>query len=178
MEINSIQDLVTKAQAAYADGKYLLAAEQFEAAASGYQARGDALQAAEMANNRSVALLQAGEAQAALEAVGETEAQFREAGEVGKQAMAVGNRAAALDALKRLDEAEAEYQRSANLLDAAGETEMRAHVMKSLAALQIRRGKQADALLNMQAGLTGKKKPSLRERLLSKLLDIPFKLGR
>lgn len=177
MEIKEIQNVVAEAKDAFQHGKYAQAAEGFATALKSYQTLNDDLMAAETANNLSVALLQAGEPEAALEAVGSTEETFNQAGDVSKQAIAIGNRASALEALKRLDEAEAEYQRCADLLEAAGESEMRVHVMKSLAALQIRRGKQVDALISMQAGLRGKKNRSLKERLLSKLLEFPFKLG-
>jgi tetratricopeptide (TPR) repeat protein len=122
--------------------------------------------AAEMENNRSVALLQAGKAEEALEAVKGTEMIFKQAGDELKQAMAIGNRAAALDALNQLEEAETAYHQSATLLKSIGETELHAHVMKSLSALQIRKGKKLEGIVNMQAGLEGIENPNYPSNFL------------
>jgi tetratricopeptide (TPR) repeat protein len=176
MEIKDLEELTSEAKEAYQHGEYRKAAQLYETAVSGYRTQSKFLMAAEMANNQSVALLQAGEAQAALEAVSATDEVFKEAGDYVKQAMAVGNRAAALEALNRLEEAEAAYQFCADLLKAAGETDLRAHVMQSLSAIQIRQGKQLEGITSMQAGLLGLERPSLRQRILKKLLDIPYKL--
>ena len=64
--------------------------------------------------------------------------------------MAIGNRAAALDALDRMDEAEAEYVRCADMLKELGENELRAEVFKALSALQLRSGRQLEALGSMK----------------------------
>ena len=176
MEIKDLEELTSKAKEAYQHGEYRKAAQLYETAVNGYRAQSKYLMAAEMANNQSVALLQAGEAQAALEAVSATDEVFKEAGDYVKQAMAVGNRAAALEALKRLEEAEAAYQFCADLLKAAGETDLRAHVMQSISTIQIRHGKQFEGITSMHAGLLGLESPSLRQRILKKLLDIPNKL--
>jgi tetratricopeptide (TPR) repeat protein len=129
-----------------------------------------------MANNCSVALLQAGEAQAALDAVAGTPGEFAAAGETRLQAMALGNQAAALDALDRLEEAEPLYLQAADLLQSVGETDLRAHLLQSLARLQLRSGRQLEALASMQAGIDGLQRPSLKQRLIKRLLKRPFDL--
>ena len=68
------------------------------------------LLAAEMSNNESVALLQAGQPGRALEAARGTDALFASASDPKRQAMALGNQAAALDALGRSDEALETYR--------------------------------------------------------------------
>jgi tetratricopeptide (TPR) repeat protein len=179
MDIKNPDQLAEEAKKAYQKGKYGKASEVFQLAATSYQAQNNHIMAAEMANNRSVALLQAGDAEAALEAVKGTEKIFNQAGHEVKKAMAIGNRAAALDALNQLDEAELAYQQSAALLKSIGETELHAHVMKSLSALQIRKGKKLEGIINMQAGLEGIENPTLKQRILKKLLKLPFKfIGR
>jgi tetratricopeptide (TPR) repeat protein len=179
MDIIDPEKLAEEGKKAYQRGKYSEASEKFQLAATGYQAQNNHLLVAEMKNNLSVALLQAGNAQAALEAVTGTEEVFKQAEDEVKQAMAIGNRAAALEVLKHLDEAEVAYQQSATLLKSNGETELYAHVMKSLSALQIRKGKQIEGIVNMKAGLEGIENPTLKQRILKKLLKLPFKfVGR
>jgi tetratricopeptide (TPR) repeat protein len=74
----------------------------------------DELNAAEMKNNESVALLQAGKAKEALQATDGTEEVFQKAGDIKRQGIAVSNRAAALEGLKKWKEALAEYDRAAS----------------------------------------------------------------
>jgi tetratricopeptide (TPR) repeat protein len=178
-EILSIKELVKEAQRAYQGGDYLLAARTFEAAANALTAQGNLLEAAEQQNNACVAYLQAGESQAAVAAVERTVEVFAAAGDVRRQGLALGNLGSALEAAGRLDEAALAYQRSAEALRDTGETQMRLHVLQSLSALQLRTGRQLQALATMQAGLNGAGKLTVQQRMLKKILDIPFKmLGR
>lgn len=167
-------DLVKTAQRAYESGDYPAAARSFLAAAQGYQARGEALTAAEMQNNASVAWLQHGDGAAALKAVEGTPQIFAAAGDLRRQGMALGNLAAALEGTRQLEEAAEVYQQAADVLKQAGEGELRAHTLKALSVLQLRSGKQLLALATMQAGVDGIEKPSLREKALKKLLKLPF----
>jgi tetratricopeptide (TPR) repeat protein len=176
MKIQTPKELSKAGETAYQAGDYLEAAQHFEVAAMGHAAQGENLMAAEMSNNQSVALLQAGEAQAALESATDTDDIFAVAGDTRRQAMAIGNQAAALDALGRLEEAEEAYQRSAALFTEIGEDKLRANVMQSLSQLQLRTGRQLEALATMQSGIEDIKRPSLRQRILKKLLKTPFKL--
>jgi hypothetical protein len=128
--------------------------------------------AAEMKNNQGVALLQGKQAQAALEAVGGTEAVFEQAGDLRRQGMALANQASALAVLKRREEAATLYERAADVLAQAGEDQLRADVMRSLAALKVRKGQGLDALIAMQDGLGGVKAPTLKQRILKKLLHL------
>ncbi len=162
--------LAEEGRALYGRGDYAGAAGRFEQAAEGYRLAGEAVLAAEMANNVSVARLQAKDAAGALAAVEGTAAVFEQAGERLKLAMAYGNRAAALDGLGKLAEAEADYERSSALLKELGEHELRADVMKALTALQIRSGRNLEALASMDIGLAGVKNLSLKHRFLQKIL--------
>lgn len=175
-ELVTPKQLAKEAQQAYKQGDYVAAARAFEAAAQGYQSLEDKLSVAEMYNNSSVAYLQAGDGDSALRVVLGTPEIFSEAGDGLRHGMALGNLGAALEAVGRLDEAIQAYQQSAELLKQADETDMRARVMQSLSALQLRTGHQLEALASMQAGLDGLKKPSPRQRVLRKLLDMPSKV--
>jgi hypothetical protein len=74
-----------------------------------------------MSSNRSVALLQAGDAREALQAAQGLERVFALAGDTRRQAMALGNEAAALDALNQNKVALEKYQQCAELLKQAGD---------------------------------------------------------
>jgi tetratricopeptide (TPR) repeat protein len=170
------KQLEVEARAAYQAGDFIKAAQVFQAAEGGYDIGGNELMAAEMANNRSVALLQAGEAEAALQAlVGKKEA-FVQEGDLSGQAITLGNQAAALEALKRLDEASEAYTSSAELFRQSGEDEFFTATMQSLSALQLRTGKPLDALVSMQAGINRVNQPGIKQRLLKRILNLPFKL--
>jgi len=175
-EVLNPQQITKEAQSAYKAGDYVAAAQSFEAARQGYLSANDLVMAAEMANNVSVALLQAGDAQRALEAVEGTDIVFKEAGERKRQAMALGNRAAALEALKRSEEAEQAYWQSAEILKDLDEKDLRLSVMQSISALQLRTGKQFQAVATMHSGMENLEKPTPKQRFLKRLLSIPMNL--
>ncbi len=109
-------------------------------------------------------------------AVVDTISIFQEAGDTRRLAMAYGNQAAALEALGQLEAAEAAYQQSADLLAEVGEDQLRASVMRSVSELQLRQGRHLEAVAAMQTGLGGLKRPKPKQRLIRRLLDMPFKL--
>jgi tetratricopeptide (TPR) repeat protein len=158
----------------YECGNYQNAALFFDAAQVGYTTAGDIQNSAEMANNSSVAYLRAGKAEAALKAVQGTDDTFAQFGDLHRQGMAVGNKAAALDALGRLQEAAEAYQQSIDLLSQSKDDELRTFASQSLSSLQLRMGQQLQALATMQSGMEGIKHPSFKQRLLNRLLKIPF----
>lgn len=163
-------------KSAYEREEYEQAARAFEAAERGYAAAGDPLNAAEMANNRSVSLLQNGDAQGALDAVGTTVEVFAQAKDTRRQAMALGNQAAALAGLGKREEAEKLYWESARLLNDIGETALRASVLQAISRLQLRSERYMEAVASMQSGLDKVEKPSWTQRFLKKLLQIPSRL--
>lgn len=173
-EIYSPQALEKKGKNAYRNGEFVQAAEAYKAAQEAFSAANDESNAAEMANNCSVAYLQAEQAEQALEAVEGTAEIFASLGDLRRQGMALGNYAAALEALDRVEEAVDLYQQSADVLAQAGEDQLRANAMQSLSGLQFRSGRQLEALASMQSGLEGVKKPSAKQRMLKRLLNVPF----
>lgn len=166
----SPQALADEAKSTYHQGQYEAAIGIFALAADGYSAQGDVLMSAEMKNNQCVALLQVKKAQMALDTVAGTDAIFAAAGDLRRQGMALANEASALDALKRRQEAASLYERAAELLKQAGEDQLRVDVLRSLAALKIWKGQGVDAVITMQDGLNGVKEPSLKQRILKKIL--------
>ncbi len=178
MDITSPQQLAAEAQTAYQKADYLGAAQLFKAAAEGYKIAEQPLPAAEMANDCSVAYVKAGKPDLALEAVQGTDQVFAENGDILRQAMALGNQAAALEGLNQLDQSLTAYQKSAELLQSIGETELRAYVMQSMSAIQLRRGQFLEAYTTMGVGVMGLDKPTLSQKILKSLIQLPFKFIR
>jgi len=175
-EALSTKQLVDEAQRAYKRGEYLSAGRGYEAAAESYQVSGEQVMAAEMLNNSSVAYLQSGDGDAALRVVKDTPAVFAQAGDLRRQGIALGNLGAALEAVGSKEAALEAYRQSADLLQQAGEDSLRANVLQSISALQMKTGHQLEALATMQAGIEGLDHPSPKQRFLKKLLNLPFKI--
>lgn len=158
--------LDARGKEAFANKKFDEAAEFFRQAAEGYTLGRAGLLAAEMRNNMSVALLQAGRAREALEAALGTDRVFAGANDIKRQAMALGNQAAALEGLHRYDEAVEKYERSADLFGSVNEGDMRALVMKSAAALKLKTGKITESAFKMMGSIDVKENPTLFERIM------------
>ncbi len=164
-----------RAQKAYQEGNFQEAVQDFEAAAKAYQAQGQMILAAEMWNNCSVALVQLGNGEEALRMVEPTLSLFREHGDLKRLGIAYGNLAAGLEACGRYAEAQEAYLQSAEYLEKSGDTELRLHALKALSQLQLKQGKQLQALATFQSALEGTSRLSLQQRLLKKLFQIPWK---
>jgi len=156
----------------YEKGKFADAADFFSQAAQAYNDVNDALNAAEMKNNQSVALLQAGRAKEALHVTDGTEEIFEQANDLKRQGIAVGNRAAALEGLKKWDEALVEYDRAAKILEEAGEGDMHSVVRKAAANLNLKRGRITDSQMDVYDSLRLVEKPSLTQRIMKFLMRI------
>ncbi|HZJ21825.1 MAG TPA: hypothetical protein VFD54_00865 [Anaerolineales bacterium] len=159
----------------YQKGNYSAAADLFSQAAQAYAAMQDALNAAEMKNNQSVALLQAGKAKEALSATDGTEKTFENAGDLRRQGIAVGNRAAALEGLKKWNEALAEYERAATLFEQASAGDMHSIVRKAAANLNLKRGRFTDSQMDVYDSLRLVEKPTLTQRIMKFLIRIGVK---
>ena len=162
--------LAEQAQHAYKAREYERAAELFNQAAQEYALGRNGLLSAEMKNNASVALLQAGDPQKALDAALDTDKVFEEAKDIKRRAIAVGNQAAALDELGRWQEALAAYEQSAQLFSEVTEKDMRALMLKSAAGIKLKRGRVSESAYEMMGALEAKANPSLFERILRFLL--------
>ena len=163
--------LAEQGKQAFANRRFDEAAELFSQAAEGYTVGRDGLMSAEMQNNVSVALLQAGKPQESLTAALDTDQVFADAKDVKRQGMALGNQAAALEALNRYDEAAEKYDLAAQLFDQAGEGDLRAMVMKSSAAIKLKSGKVTDSAFKIMGSLDAKDNPSFFERILKFFLS-------
>jgi len=156
----------------YEQGAYLAAADLFSQAAQTYLSAKDELNAAEMKNNQSVALLQAGKAKEALQATDGTEAVFQKAGDVKRQGVAVSNRAAALEGMRQWQDALTEYDRAASLFEQIGEGDMHSIVRKAAANINLKRGRIVDSQMDVYDSLRLVEKPTLTQRLMKFLMRI------
>lgn len=166
--------LAEQGKEAYAKGNHSAAADFFAQAAQAYMEAKDELNAAEMKNNQSVALLQAGRAREALQATEGTEEVFQKAGDIKRQGLAVGNRAAALEGLKKYQDAIAEYERAASLLEQAGEGDMHSVVRKAAANLHLKHGHISAAQMDVYDSLRLVEKPNFTQRILKFFKRIGF----
>jgi hypothetical protein len=164
--------LAANATKVYQEGDFENAARLFGEAASAFQAENNALDAAEMKNNQSVAFLQSGDAQASFDAAHGTAEVFLAAGDMRRTGMARSNEATALETSGRLDEAVQIYRLAADDLEKAGEDQLRATVMMAVAGIQLRKWKIMEALLSMYTGLSVVKQPTLKQKILLGLLKL------
>jgi len=158
--------LAEQGKQAFRNRNFDEAADLFNQAAESYTLGRDGLMAAEMRNNASVALLQAGKPQDSLAAAQDTDQVFAEAKDIKRQGMALGNQAAALEALIRYAEAIEKYDLAAQLFAQAGDGDLRALVMKSSAAIKLKTGKVTDSAFKMMGSLEANEHPSFFERIL------------
>ena len=156
----------------YGKGNYKAAAGLFSQAAQAYSSIGDELNAAEMKNNESVAFLQAGNAREALQAVEGTEDVFLKAGDLKRQGIAISNRAAALEGLKKWKEALVEYDRAASIFEEAGEGDMHSMVRKAMANINMKRLRVNDTQMDVLDSLRLVEKPTLTQRFMKFLMRI------
>ena len=156
----------------YEKANYSAAADLFSQAAQAYESVQDPLNAAEMKNNQSVALLQAGNAAGARQATEGTEEIFKKANDLKRQGIAVSNRAAALEGLRQWDEALAEYDRAASILEQAGEGDMHSMVRKTAANIKLKRGRISDSQMDVYDSLRLVEKPTITQRIMKFLMRI------
>ena len=169
---NTAIELSEKGKKAFEKGDFESAIQSFSETADSYLREENFLDAAEAKNNLSVALLQAERAAESLEAAKGTDLIFAEADDKLRQAMALGNQAAALDELGDRDEAITLYQKSASLFGAIGEGDYQETVLKSIAAIELRSGRLQDTAQTMLGSLGAVKKPNIFQRFLKFILRI------
>ena len=167
--------LAERGKQEYELGNYLAAAKLFSQAAQAHASVQDELNAAEMKNNQSVALLQGGKAKEALQATEGTEDIFQKAGDIKRQGIAVSNRAAALEGLKKWSEALSEYDRAATLFEQVGEGDMHSMVRKTAASLHLKRGNITDSQMDVYDSLRLVEKPTLAQRIMKFFIRIGFR---
>jgi len=172
------ETLIKNAKKAYERKEYRQAAKLFSSIAESIPESDDPMQKAEMQNNSSVSWLLAGEPEKALEACLNTDVVFAQGNDIRKQAISLGNQAAAYEALGDTEMAIEKFQVASDLLKEIGDESLRAYVLQNLSGLQLKSGDQFASIATMHTALENKEKLSLKEKFLKKLLRIPFKMMR
>jgi tetratricopeptide (TPR) repeat protein len=160
----------------FQSGDFIIARDDFLHAVEGYTLMGDGCSVAEINNNLSTVYLKLKDAPSAWKAVAGSDVVFEQAGDTRRQALALGNQAAVLEALGKLDQAMEKYEACADLLKKVGDHDNRVIVLQSLSQLQLRKGRQLEAITSMQIALDNKHELGLRERVLNWLLKIFAKI--
>jgi tetratricopeptide (TPR) repeat protein len=111
-----------------------------------------------------------------LKAASGTEEVFAQANDRRRQAMALGNQAAALEELKEYQASLERYRKSADILKELNDTELLSYVLKRISALQARLGKRLESIAAMDAALHIKPKLTIKESFMKFLFDLLFKL--
>lgn len=176
MKKHELENTIESGNKAYQKGDYPSAANYFEKAWAFYSSSDDVINAAEMANNLSVARLKMKDGEGALTAALGTEKVFQEIQDIRREAIALGNQAAALEFLGESERALELYEKCSVLLKETDEKELRAYVLSGISAIQLKTGKQFQAMASMDAALENKNKLSLKEKFLQKLLKVPFRM--
>jgi len=166
------QSTLLKDQAfeAYKNKNFKKAAEIFADCIAVLDKEQDFVSAAEMRNNLSVVLLELKQPEEALAVLEDTDQIFADAKDQNRQAMALGNAGAALQALGQFAEALSAYEASADLFKAIGEKEMRAIILKKISDLQMKTGKQFQALASLEAAYDQNEKKTVKEKVLKGFL--------
>ena len=179
MNDNTPQDaasLEEQGKSLFRSKQYLEAADRFSQAAGEAAARGAITQAAEMRNNQAVALLLAGKPGLAEDALQGTSEVFRDAGDAIKRGMALANQATARKDQGKLPAALEDFSQAAEIFRDAGSSQLYLETMQSISALKLRSRDLAGAVYAMRSGLAAIPKPTWRQKLLHKFLDIPYQL--
>lgn len=161
---------------AYQEGSFQLAADFFLKAQEACKAAEKPLDAAEMANNRSVALLQAGDAHGSLAACIETDKVFAGAGDNRREGLALGNQAAAYKELGQKKESLRLFRLSADRLERAGDRDNLAVVHKTIASLEMETGDNIGAMSSMLDAMRLTEKLTWRQKIMRWLFSIVSKL--
>ncbi|MEW6085277.1 MAG: hypothetical protein AB1607_11840 [Chloroflexota bacterium] len=172
MNDSTASALAEQAKKEYEKGAFLAAATLFSQAVQAYEKANDPLNAAEMKNNQSVALLQGGKASEALQATDGTEKIFADAGDLKRQGISVSNRAAALEGMKKWREALAEYERAASIFEQAGEGDMHSIVRKASANIHLKFGQVNQTGMDIYDSLRLVEKPTFTQRMMKFLMRI------
>jgi len=155
---------------AYKKKNFKAAAQAFSECITLLDEGKDILSAAEMRNNLSVVLLELNKPEEALAILKDTDQVFASSKDQKRQAMAVGNTAAALQALGKFPEALSTYEASADLFKEIGEKELRALTLKKISDLQLKTGKQFQALASLEAAYDQNEQKSTKEKVLKGFL--------
>jgi tetratricopeptide (TPR) repeat protein len=167
----NIAALKDQAFEAYKRKQFPAASGYFERCVQLLDEEEDLLSAAEMRNNLSVVLLELKNPEKSLAVVQGTDQIFAEHNDKKRHAMALGNIASALQALKRLPEALISFEQSAEIFKEIDEKELRSITLKKISDLQLKTGKQFQALASLEASYDQNEKKTVKDKVLKGFLN-------
>ncbi len=170
MNPEEIETIRQQAVKDYNKRKFDAALDGFNTCLVFYENAGDELLAAEMRNNISVTLLGRKEAREAYDIVKGTDEIFASHGDRRRQAMAMANTAAALEALGQKEEALALYEQTLDIFKEIGEKSMRANILRRISDLQIKTKRGYQAIASMEAALDQGEKHSVKDSVFKTAL--------
>ncbi len=170
------EELKKQAQTAYEEQNYSSAVDLFLKAAEIAEKNNLSLDSAELKNNASVAALMNNNASLAFQLAEHTEALFIQAGDKKRAGIALANQASALESLGKNSESFALFSEASRILKEADEKDLRSYILKRMSSLQIKQGKQFEALGSMNAALENASSLSGREKILKRLSNLVMKL--
>ncbi len=169
-------DFLKNAQSAYEAKDYRKAIQLFQKAAEAAEIKGQTLDAAEYKNNASVSSFLAKDFQLAFSLAENTHQFFLDAGDSKRGGIALANQGCALLELGEKKAAMEKFTQADHYLKDAGENDMRSYVLKQISTLQIKQGKQFEALGTINAALDNAETLSRQEKMLKKLSNLVMKL--
>jgi tetratricopeptide (TPR) repeat protein len=147
----------------YNHRNFAQAIQGFQACLEHFESQGDELAVAEARNNLSVTHLAMNQAQLALDEVENTAEVFAKNGDRKREGMAIANKAAALEALDRREEALSLYEQVLEIFKEIGEKSMRASILRRVSNLQMKTKRGYQALASMEAVYDQNEKPNLKD---------------
>lgn len=155
--------------------QFKAASESFQKCVTLLENTGMTPESAEMRNNQAVALVRIKSFQEALEALQGTPEAFHTAGDVQKEGMAYANLGNALEGLKNNEAAIEAYEKSIESFKACGEKKLLSITLKYLSDLQMRSGKQYQALASLQSAYDESPEANLKTNFFKRGLDFLIK---
>ena len=95
-------------------------------------------------------------------------------GDLKRQGIAVANRAAALQGMKKLNDAVTEFNRAAEIFEQAGEGDMHSMVRKASAEIFLKRGYINNSQMDILDAMRLVEKPTLAQRMLRFVMRLGF----
>lgn len=151
------------------------AAEIFLACVEQLEGEGQNPDSAEMRNNLGVALVRNKQYQAAIEALIGTDKTFAQAGDLQKQGMALANLGNAYEGLKNFEAAMQAYEGAVECFKQCGEQKMLSVVLKYLSDLQMKTGKQYQALASLKSSYEEAPNANLKNNFFKRSIDMMIK---
>ena len=167
---NKIVELTARAKIEFQKNQFKEAAADFRSCLTMLTPDGEPLEIAEMRNNLGVSLVRSADYQTALDVLLGTDTVFAGAHETQKQGMALANIASAYAGLKEYDQAASAYTQAIECFKQCGDKKLCSITLRALSDLQLKSGKQYQAIGTLQAAYLEKPRTTLKDKFFSSAL--------